>query len=83
MSEQRRLFKPLSEALIAVAKVNPPSTAVASKLYIAYCPMTYGDGSRWLQASDEIANPFFASNMKDCGLIEQTLETVDRKGTGK
>jgi len=83
LAEQRTLFKPLSEALIALARANPPSTAVAPKLYVDYCPMTYGDGAHWLQASDAIANPFFASHMKDCGSIEQILETFNRKGGGK
>ena len=76
LTEQRKLFEPLSDAIIALAKVNPPSTAIAPRLYIAYCPMSPGSEGRWLQTTDAIANPFFATQMKDCGSIEQMLSTV-------
>ena len=76
LTEQRKLFEPLSDAIIALAKANPPSTAIAPGLYIAYCPMSPGSDGRWLQTTDVIANPFFATKMKDCGSIERMLNTV-------
>jgi len=76
IAEQRNLFKALSDAVIAVARSDPPSAAVAPKLYVAYCPMAPGDGGRWLQTTQEIANPYFATRMKECGSIEQALATA-------
>ncbi|HEX8912153.1 MAG TPA: hypothetical protein VF796_07315, partial [Humisphaera sp.] len=82
VAEQRKLFKPLSEAAIALAQSRPPSSAVAAKLYVAFCPMAPGDGARWLQATEAIANPYFATRMKECGTIERTLPTGVAPATG-
>jgi RND family efflux transporter MFP subunit len=73
LAEQRKRFKPLSEAAIALAKASPPTAAVAARLFVAFCPMAPGEGARWLQAAPEIANPYFATSMKQCGTIEQAL----------
>lgn len=81
LAEQRNLFKPLSDATIALAKALPPSSAVAQKLYVAFCPMAPGDGARWLQTSDRISNPYFATSMKECGSIEGTLSTAKPPAT--
>ena len=70
IAEQRERFKPLSEAVIALAKTSPPSKAVAETLFIAYCPMAPGQGAQWLQTSEVIANPYFATSMKECGTIK-------------
>jgi RND family efflux transporter MFP subunit len=81
IAEQRKLFKPLSDATIALARAHPPSAAVAQKLYVAFCPMAPGDGARWLQTTDKIANPYFATSMKECGSIEQTLTAAPQSAT--
>jgi Cu(I)/Ag(I) efflux system membrane fusion protein/cobalt-zinc-cadmium efflux system membrane fusion protein len=73
LAEQRKRFKPLSEAAIALAVVAPPSAAAADTLFVAFCPMAPGEGARWLQTTPEIANPYFATSMKQCGSIERTL----------
>ncbi len=45
------------------------------KLYVAHCPMAFGNkGASWLQADENIANPYFGSRMFRCGEIERTLE---------
>ena len=76
LAEQRKLFKPLSDAVIALAEAVPPSRAVGAELYVAHCPMALKTGADWLQASKAIANPYFPSEMKDCGQITQTIRTV-------
>jgi hypothetical protein len=81
LSEQRKRFKPLSEAVIALARLTPPSAAVADPLFIAYCPMAPGDGARWLQRTDTVANPYFATSMKDCGTIEGKIELGQLPGS--
>ena len=70
IAEQRERFRPLSEAVIALAETSPPSKAVAETLFIAYCPMAPGEGAQWLQTSEVIANPYFATSMKECGTIK-------------
>jgi Cu(I)/Ag(I) efflux system membrane fusion protein/cobalt-zinc-cadmium efflux system membrane fusion protein len=75
IAEQRKLFKPLSDAVIALAKRSPPSSNVAAKLFIAHCPMAFGKGADWLQTSETIANPYFPKAMKECGSIAGTIET--------
>jgi Cu(I)/Ag(I) efflux system membrane fusion protein len=45
------------------------------KLYVAHCPMAFGNkGASWLQADENIANPYFGARMFRCGDIERTLE---------
>lgn len=76
LDEQRKLFAPLSEAVIAMAKVCPPSTSIAEKLFVMHCPMKK---ATWLQTSEKVANPYYATEMKQCGEVKQTLEAVAAK----
>ncbi len=73
LAEQRKLFTPLSEAVIAMAEVCPPSKAVVEKLYVMFCPMKK---ARWLQTTGEVANPYYTTEMKQCGEVKGTVETV-------
>ena len=73
LEDQRELFKQLSDAVITLADHCPPSKQVAAELYVAYCPMAPG---HWLQTAPEIANPYYATEMKRCGEIKRTLPTV-------
>jgi hypothetical protein len=73
LPDQRKLYKPLSDAVIALADAAPVSPSVAPKLFVAFCPMAPGDGARWVQPSDQIANPYFATSMKECGTIERAI----------
>lgn len=73
LAEQRKGFAALSEAVIAMAEVCPPSNAVAEKLYVLYCPMKKAS---WLQTTPEVADPYYATEMKQCGEVKRTLETV-------
>lgn len=73
LEEQRKLFAPLSEAMVAMAEVCPPSKAVAEKLFVMFCPM---QKARWLQTTDEVANPYYAAEMKQCGEAQRTIDAV-------
>ncbi|MFO0833752.1 MAG: efflux RND transporter periplasmic adaptor subunit [Phycisphaerales bacterium] len=64
--KQRELFKSVSAAVIALVEAMPPSAPVAASLYVANCPMAKAD---WLQRSEELANPYYAEDMKECGTI--------------
>lgn len=73
LEEQRELFKKLSDAVIAMAEVCPPSTSVAPELYLFFCPM---ERAEWLQTTKQTANPYYATDMKACGDLKRTLTTV-------
>lgn len=71
LAEQRKLFKPVSDAAIALAERSPRETTKApATLFVAHCPMV---SARWLQANEEIANPYYATTMKSCGEIERRV----------
>jgi Cu(I)/Ag(I) efflux system membrane fusion protein/cobalt-zinc-cadmium efflux system membrane fusion protein len=70
LEQQRELFAPLSEAMVAVAEVCPPSSAIANVLFVMSCPMK---NARWLQTTDTVANPYYATEMKQCGEVQRTL----------
>ncbi len=76
LAEQRKLFTPLSEAVIAMAEVCPPSNAVADKLFVMFCPMKKAP---WLQTTPDVANPYYATEMKQCGEVQATIEAVKEK----
>ena len=77
-SKQRDLFKRVSASVIAVVDAMPPSDAVATSLFVANCPMAKAD---WLQKSEEIANPYYAEDMKECGSIVRRIG--DKPAGGK
>src|SRR5205823_3035989 len=77
LAEQRDAFKPLGTAMLALASTYPPSATVAPKLFHMHCPMAKGD---WLQASDTIANPFYADEMKDCAEIVREIPARAKTG---
>lgn len=73
--QQRGLFKPLSAAIIALVGQMPPSQSVADKLFVMHCPMADDNrGADWLQATETLANPFFAKSMKQCGEVKRTID---------
>jgi len=76
LAEQRKLFKSLSNAVIAMAETCPPSAALGDRLYVAYCPMALDEGAYWLQSDATIANPYYATEMKQCGEIKRAINTV-------
>ena len=65
-ANQRDLFKRVSAAVIALVDAMPPSESVAANLYVANCSMAKAD---WLQRSQDLANPYYAEDMKECGTI--------------
>jgi RND family efflux transporter MFP subunit len=73
---QRQAFVRLSDAVIALARRSRPSAAVASKLYLLNCPMAFdrGEGANWIQTTETVENPYYATSMKRCGSVVETLE---------
>lgn len=65
-------FEALSNAMIAAVKAKP--AAFEHDLYIMHCPMVYGDtGADWLQADDQLLNPYFGAMMLKCGEVKDTV----------
>jgi membrane fusion protein, copper/silver efflux system len=87
LARQRALFSALGEKVIALADAVPPSKAVAGEggvLYVMHCPMATGvDGEKakgdWVQTSPDVANPFFADEMKECGSLVRTITTREKR----
>ncbi len=71
VEDQRKLLKALSEAVVAMTQTTPPSDAVAKELFVVYCPMKK---AHWLQVKPDIANPYYATEMKECGQVKRTLK---------
>ena len=73
-AEQRRLFKPLSERVIALLERTPPSKAVADFLFVVHCPMAFDNaGADWVQQTEAVANPYYATSMKACGSVQRQI----------
>lgn len=62
----RKAFEPVSNFLIAVVEVNGLPEEV--ELIRAHCPMAFDwDGADWLQKPGPLRNPYFGSEMLECG----------------
>jgi len=70
IEEQRKLFAAVSDAAIRLAERSPRSGELVPRLFVLRCPMVRG---RWLQSSEQVANPYYATTMKACGEMEQAL----------
>ena len=66
IDQQREAFKRVSAAVIALIDAMPPSRKVADLLFVLNCPMAKAD---WLQRKADVANPYYADDMKDCGSV--------------
>ncbi|MBW7905337.1 MAG: hypothetical protein LC135_05135 [Phycisphaerae bacterium] len=67
LEADRVTFVGLGDAMRRVIEHIRPSEQQYPKLYLFHCPMTKGD---WIQASEDMANPFYGFAMLKCG--EQT-----------
>ncbi|MBE7179361.1 MAG: DUF3347 domain-containing protein, partial [Mucilaginibacter polytrichastri] len=67
---QRDHFATLSKSVYALVKVSQVKTPV----YYQRCPMaSSGKGANWLSREKEIRNPYFGSQMMECGSTIETL----------
>ncbi len=66
-------FAQLSDAMIAALKKEP--AALEGAVIQMHCPMAAGNrGADWLQATDELRNPYFGASMLTCGEIVERLK---------
>jgi hypothetical protein len=62
IKDARKAFGEVSDALFAYIKATGAS--MPSGVKTAYCPMV---NKSWLQKGDKIQNPYYGSEMLDCG----------------
>jgi hypothetical protein len=74
IDQQREAFNKLSTAAIALVDAAPPTESVGKVLYLMHCPMTKAPGN-WLQDQEDLANPYYATDMKSCGETVRKIET--------
>lgn len=68
---QREKFTALSSDVIALMKHADINSGT---LYVQYCPMANdNDGGYWLAAEKTIRNPYYGSEMLNCGQVTETL----------
>ncbi|MDV6033769.1 MAG: HlyD family efflux transporter periplasmic adaptor subunit [Phycisphaera sp. RhM] len=66
LEQTREGFRPLSHALLKAANsVRGPRTA--ESLVHMFCPMVPGGGGDWMQSGGELRNPYWGSEMLECG----------------
>lgn len=68
----RHLFIPISKAMIVIADhLASPKTPI----YVQHCPMANSnEGADWLSVDSEILNPYFGSQMLNCGSTIKTIK---------
>ena len=65
----RERLKAVSPAVIELVKIAPPNSSVVPVVREAYCPMAEAS---WLQTAVTVTNPYYGSQMLDCGSITAT-----------
>lgn len=68
----RANFDELSAIMISIVKTFKP---FKEKLYLHHCPMaTNAYGADWLSFSEEVKNPYYGSEMLNCGEVTAIFE---------
>jgi membrane fusion protein, copper/silver efflux system len=73
---QQGTLKQLSAQLIPLVRAHPPA---GMALNVVYCPMAKAE---WLQTSEEIRNPYYGSEMLECGTIKSTIKAASQPASG-
>jgi Cu(I)/Ag(I) efflux system membrane fusion protein len=68
--ELRLLFKSLSD--YTIERIRESGGAGGHHLRLVHCPMAFDfSGADWLQATEEVRNPYFGAAMLTCGTVKQ------------
>ncbi|MBB2144973.1 DUF3347 domain-containing protein [Pedobacter sp. LMG 31464] len=69
---QRKEFTALSSDVIALFKHAELSSGT---IFIQHCPMANkGDGGDWLASEKKIQNPYYGSEMMECGAVVEEIK---------
>lgn len=78
LAEQRAQFVAVSEVVIELTRRATLTGELPKTLYVMHCPMAYEDrGANWMQQTDQLANPYYATQMKKCGEIVARIEVSE------
>ncbi|RZL33366.1 MAG: DUF3347 domain-containing protein [Pedobacter sp.] len=70
---QRKEFTSLSNDVISLFKHAELTEGV---IYLQHCPMANkGDGGDWLASEKKIQNPYYGSEMMECGAVLEEIKT--------
>lgn len=70
---QRKEFTGLSNDVIAMFKHAELTSGI---IYVQHCPMANkGDGGDWLSSEKKIQNPYYGSEMMECGAVIEEIKT--------
>lgn len=75
LAKRRELLVPLSAALVAITERARPGPAVG-EILVMHCPMVPAD---WLQTGDELRNPYYGSEMLECGELKTRVPVAEDK----
>lgn len=82
LAEVRKAFKPISQAVVTLATQIRKEGAEKPFTHF-FCPMVPGGGGDWLQASGDLLNPYFGSEMLRCGEKVQVFPTEGEANSAK
>ncbi len=72
IEEQRKQFTFLSSDVIAMFK---HADIKKGTIYVQHCPMANkGDGGDWLSSNKKIQNPYYGSEMMECGSVLEEIK---------
>ncbi|MES2652329.1 MAG: DUF3347 domain-containing protein [Bacteroidota bacterium] len=72
ISTQRTAFTTLSTDVIALFK---NASIEKGTIYVQHCPMANkGDGGDWLASEKKIQNPYYGSEMMECGAVVEEIK---------
>ena len=73
IAAQRKEFTNLSNDLIALLK---KSTLSSGTIFVQHCPMANeGEGGDWLASEKKIQNPYYGSEMMECGAVIEDIKS--------
>ena len=71
VAKQREIFALLSKNMYELVKVSKQETPV----YYQHCPMyNNGKGANWLSKEEAVKNPYYGSQMLNCGSVQETIK---------
>lgn len=69
---QRKEFTGLSNDVIAMFK---HAELTSGTIYVQHCPMANkGDGGDWLASEKKIQNPYYGTEMMECGAVTEEIK---------
>ncbi|WP_207512684.1 DUF3347 domain-containing protein [Longitalea luteola] len=72
LKNKRKEFEMIADAMWSLTRTV---RYTGQKLYWQYCPMAFDNkGAYWMSFEREIKNPYFGSEMLNCGSVEDSLD---------